>query len=208
VALLALACTLLLAPASALATAPSLAWNTFPGGVGQFDGANAVATDDAGNIDVAGDSDAGWGSPVNPYGSGTEAFVAKLSPSGALLWHTFLGAGDSDTAHALVVGAGGTAHSWDAHQLPYFRDAFRNTTSDCRGAGTTTCETPPPWPIEAFARDIADLTEAVCDPPVALVGHSFGTGIAQQVALDLPDLLRCAIAMGTGARSVGWTWDY
>ena len=43
---------------------------------------------------------------------------------------------------------------------------------------------------------------------MALVGHSFGAGIAQQVALDFPDLLRCAIAIGTGARSVGWTWDY
>ena len=107
-----------------------------------------------------------------------------------------------------VSGAGGTAHSWDAYQLPYFRDVFRNTTSDCRGVGTTVCEAPMPWPIEGFARDIADLIEAVCEPPVALIGHSFGAGVVQQVALDFPDLLRCAIAMGTGARSVGWTWDY
>lgn len=107
-----------------------------------------------------------------------------------------------------VSGAGGTARSWDVYQLPYFGRFFRNTTSDCRGAGTTTCEAPMPWPIEGFAKDIADLIEAACDPPVALVGHSFGAGIVQQVALDFPDLLRCAIAMGTGARSVGWTWDY
>ena len=43
---------------------------------------------------------------------------------------------------------------------------------------------------------------------MALVGLSFGAGIVQQVALDFPELLRCAIAMGTGARSLGWTWDY
>jgi pimeloyl-ACP methyl ester carboxylesterase len=48
----------------------------------------------------------------------------------------------------------------------------------------------------------------VCDPPVALIGLSFGGGIVQQVALDDPDLLRCVITMGTGAKSVGWTWDY
>ena len=107
-----------------------------------------------------------------------------------------------------VSGAGGPAPRWDAYQLPYFRDAFRNTTFDNRGVGTTICDAPLPWPIEAFARDVADLIEAVCDPPVALVGLSFGAGIVQQVALDFPDLLRCAIAMGTGARSVGWTWDY
>ncbi|HEY5167776.1 MAG TPA: alpha/beta hydrolase [Thermoleophilia bacterium] len=107
-----------------------------------------------------------------------------------------------------VSGAGGTVSSWDAYQLPYFRQDFRNTTYDCRGVGGTSCEAPLPWPIEDFARDAAELIEAVCDPPVALVGLSFGAGIVQQVALDYPDLLRCAIAMGTGARSVGWTWDY
>jgi len=107
-----------------------------------------------------------------------------------------------------VSGAGGTASAWDDYQLPYFRQYFRNTTYDCRGVGTTVCELPLPWPIEDFARDVAELIEAVCDPPVALIGLSFGAGIVQQVALDYPHLLRCAVAMGTGARSVGWTWDY
>jgi pimeloyl-ACP methyl ester carboxylesterase len=107
-----------------------------------------------------------------------------------------------------VSGAGGTAGSWDAYQLPYFSRYYRNTTHDSRGVGATTCDAPLPWPIEAFALDVAELIAAVCEPPVALVGLSFGAGIVQQVALDHPELLRCAIAMGTGARSVGWTWDY
>jgi pimeloyl-ACP methyl ester carboxylesterase len=107
-----------------------------------------------------------------------------------------------------VSGAGGTAGSWSAYQLPYFKDGFRNTTFDGRGVGTTVCEVPLPWSIEDFACDTAELIEGVCDPPVALVGLSFGAGIVQQVALDYPHLLRCAIAMGTGARSVGWTKDY
>ena len=107
-----------------------------------------------------------------------------------------------------VSGGGGTAGSWDAYQLPYFKDEFRNTTFDGRGVGTTRCDLPLPWSLEGFAVDTAELIEAVCDPPVALVGLSFGAGIVQQVALDFPELLRCAIAMGTGAVSVGWTWDY
>lgn len=108
-----------------------------------------------------------------------------------------------------VSGAGGTADSW-GYQLPFFEDGFRNTTFDTRGVGTTvvTDDTPQPWPIEDFARDTADLIRAVCDPPVALVGLSFGSGIVQQVAIDYPELIRVAIPMGTGARSVGWTWDY
>lgn len=107
-----------------------------------------------------------------------------------------------------VSGAGGTASSWSSYQLPYFRRSFRNTTYDCRGVGTTTAAAPPPWTIEDFAVDVADLIRAVCKPPVALVGLSFGAGIVQQVALDFPELLAVAIPMGTGARSVGWTWDY
>jgi pimeloyl-ACP methyl ester carboxylesterase len=107
-----------------------------------------------------------------------------------------------------VSGGGGTVSSWDAYQLPYFEDRFRNTTFDNRGVGGSRCEVPLPWTLEEFARDTAELIESVCEPPVALVGLSFGAGIVQQVALDYPDLLRCAIPMGTGARSVGWTWDY
>jgi pimeloyl-ACP methyl ester carboxylesterase len=107
-----------------------------------------------------------------------------------------------------VSGAGGTASSWNAYQLPYFSKDFRNTTFDGRGVGATVCGVLLPWSLEDFARDAAELIEGVCDPPVALVGLSFGAGIVQQVALDFPRLLRCAIAMGTGARSVGWTWDY
>jgi pimeloyl-ACP methyl ester carboxylesterase len=106
-----------------------------------------------------------------------------------------------------VSGAGGTADSWDTYQLPFFQ-GFRNTTYDTRGVGTTTCDLPQPWPIEGFALDVAELIRAVCEPPVALVGLSFGAGIVQQVAIDHPELVRVAIPMGTGAKSVGWTWDY
>jgi pimeloyl-ACP methyl ester carboxylesterase len=107
-----------------------------------------------------------------------------------------------------VSGAGGTADSWDHYQLPFFKDDFRNTAYDTRGVGSTVCELPQPWPIEGFALDVAELIRAVCDPPVAIVGLSFGAGIVQQVAIDYPELVRVAIPMGTGAVSVGWTWDY
>ncbi len=107
-----------------------------------------------------------------------------------------------------VAGGGGRAADWVPYQIPFFRDDFRNTIFDNRGIGLTTTEIQLPWPLEAFARDTAELIEAVCTPPVALVGISFGAAIVQQVALDRPELLRCAIVMGTGARSVEWGWDY
>jgi 3-oxoadipate enol-lactonase len=107
-----------------------------------------------------------------------------------------------------VAGGGGLAEDWVPYQIPSFRGDFRNTIFDNRGIGRTTTEVPLPWPLEAFARDTAEFIEAVCAPPVALVGLSFGAAIVQQVALDRPELLRCAIVMGTGARSVAWGWDY
>lgn len=107
-----------------------------------------------------------------------------------------------------VSGGGGLASDWDPYQLPFFQRDFRNTTFDNRGVGTTRPHTEPPWVMEAFARDTIDLIEAVCTPPVSLVGLSFGSAIVQEVALLRPDLLRCAIVMGSGAYSVEWGWDY
>lgn len=107
-----------------------------------------------------------------------------------------------------VAGGGGLGSDWHRYQMPYFEQRWRNTTFDNRGIGATTCDQPMPWPLQRFADDTAALIEAVCEPPVALVGISFGSAIVQQVALDRPDLVRVAVVMGTGARSVGWGWDY
>lgn len=107
-----------------------------------------------------------------------------------------------------VSGGGGLATDWEPYQLPHFRTSFRNTTFDNRGVGTTTCDVPLPWPLSSFARDTAALIEGVCEPPVALVGLSLGAAIVQEVAIARPELIACAIVMGTGVNSVGWGWDY
>lgn len=107
-----------------------------------------------------------------------------------------------------VGGGGARWHDWQRFQTPYFDRAFRSTVFDNRGIGDTTCEAPLPWPIEDFANDVAELAAAVCKGPVAFVGSSLGSAIVQQVAIDHPALVRCAIVMGTGAWSTGWGWDY
>ena len=79
-----------------------LEWSTYMGGSG-YDGGNGIAVDDAGNVYVTGRTDSsGWvsgGFDTTYNGSGDyeggDAFVAKLSSSGAHLWSTYLG-GDSD----------------------------------------------------------------------------------------------------------------
>jgi pimeloyl-ACP methyl ester carboxylesterase len=107
-----------------------------------------------------------------------------------------------------VSGGGGLGSDWHRYQTPYFDGRFRNTTFDSRGIGATTCERPLPWPVEDFARDTAELIRGTCDPPVALVGISFGSAIVQQVCIDAPDLVSCAVVMGTGAWCTEWGWDY
>lgn len=107
-----------------------------------------------------------------------------------------------------VAGGGSRGDDWRRFQVPFFDDGFRSTTFDNRGIGGTECRVPMPWPIEAFADDAANLIRAVCDPPVAMVGSSFGSAIVQQVCIDHPDLVKVAVVMGTGAWSTGWGWDY
>jgi len=59
----------------------SLIWNTFLGGSGD-DYGQAIAVDGSGNAYVAGDSNATWGSPRRAYyGSGQDAFAAKIASS-------------------------------------------------------------------------------------------------------------------------------
>ena len=107
------------------------------------------------------------------------------------------------------VGGGGTCgRDWQRFQTPHFDPAYRNTTYDNRGIGQTTCTAPQPWGVEDFARDLAELIRANCTPPVTLVGTSLGSGIVQQLAIDYPELVRCAVVMGTGAWSTEWGRDY
>ena len=107
------------------------------------------------------------------------------------------------------IGGGGDAgDSWDRYQLPYFERSRRNTTFTNRGVSPTTCTQPLPWTIADMARDTAELIDAVCDPPVAVVGLSMGGAIVVQLALDFPELLTVGIPMGTAARSYGWLFDY
>jgi pimeloyl-ACP methyl ester carboxylesterase len=131
--------------------------------------------------------------------------MPKFSGSRATIAFEQVGAGPDIV---WISGGGDVGKSWHGYQVPFFRDAFRNTTFDNRGVGQTTCEAPWPWPMADFAIDTAELIEAVCNPPVAVVGLSMGAAIAQQLAVDRPDLVRCAIAMGTGRNSTGWGYDF
>jgi pimeloyl-ACP methyl ester carboxylesterase len=98
--------------------------------------------------------------------------------------------------------------NWRGYQTPAFDDAYRSTTYDARGVGSTSSATAPPWPIDEHAVDLAALIEAVCEPPVFLVGLSMGSLIAVQIAHDRPELVRAALVMGTCVRKTGFIREW
>jgi len=87
-----------------------LQWHTFLGS-SSYDWGQSVAADDSGNLYVAGDSDVGWGSPINPNAGGGDAFVAKLDSSGVLQWHTFLGSNSNDLGWSVAADGSGNLYA-------------------------------------------------------------------------------------------------
>jgi len=87
----------------------SLLWSSFLGG-GGFDAGRAIAIDGDGNALVAGSTNstdfpgASLGFDTT-NGGGGDAFIAKIQPTGGVLWSSYLGGGGSDEAVALAVDA-------------------------------------------------------------------------------------------------------
>lgn len=102
--------TLVLVTAAAPLPAPdpyTLIFSTYVGG-SQGDLIRGIAVDRQGNIHVAGVTDSP-NFPTTPgayqrtYGGNGDAFVAKFSPTGQLIWSTFFGGPNYDQAYAIEV---------------------------------------------------------------------------------------------------------
>src|ERR1019366_1716775 len=83
-------------------------------GGSQVDRVNAVATDSAGNIFLAGDTYSGGfpgGGAVRPARRSLDAFVVKLDPTGTrILYVVFLGGSGSDSASGIALDGQGSAY--------------------------------------------------------------------------------------------------
>ena len=87
----------------------AVAYAVYLGGSGD-DGATSIDVDADGNAVVAGGTNSADFPMVNAaqsYQNGTDAFVAKLGPTGTLLYSTYLGGTDDDGAYAVAIGASG-----------------------------------------------------------------------------------------------------
>ena len=94
-----------------LSNGGALQWHTFLGSSSDEVG-YGIAVDATGNVYATGYSEADWGgSPVSTHSGSYDVFVAKLSNSGSLTWHTFLGSSSTDQSYGIAVDASGNVYA-------------------------------------------------------------------------------------------------
>jgi uncharacterized repeat protein (TIGR01451 family) len=108
--------------AAKLSNDGTLIWNTF---LGSAEG-RGIAVDGSGNVYVTGYSSSTWGTPVRAYSGDEDAFAARLSSEGTLIWNTFLGSNREDWGNAIAVDGSGNVYvggysyrTWGSPERPY-----------------------------------------------------------------------------------------
>jgi pimeloyl-ACP methyl ester carboxylesterase len=95
----------------------------------------------------------------------------------------------------LIGGAGDTVESWQ-FQLDGLADRYRLTAFDNRGAGRTAMPDAPVT-VEAMADDAARVLRALDVAPAHVAGFSGGSIVAQELAIDHPELVRSLVLQST-----------
>ncbi len=121
------------------AAGSALVYSTYVGGSGE-DFGNGIAVDSSGNAYATGNTASTNFPTKNPLqaasGGGTDAFVAKLDPTGsALVYSTFLGGSGSDSGNGIGVDSAGNAYVTGSTTSPNFPTAnpFQATCGSCTG---------------------------------------------------------------------------
>ncbi len=101
----------------------SLLFSTYLGGSGP-DAGNGIASDAAGNVYVVGDTQSAnmplFQAGQTRYRGGQDAFVAKVSQTGSLLYANYFGGSNSDHASAIAADASGNTYITGGTYSPDF----------------------------------------------------------------------------------------
>jgi pimeloyl-ACP methyl ester carboxylesterase len=101
----------------------------------------------------------------------------------------------------LIMGSSAGGRVWTLHQTPALTQAgYQAVTFDNRGIPPS--EIPPGrYSLADLVADTKGLIEALDAAPCRIVGVSMGALIAQELAINWPQLVRCAVLIATKARS-------
>ncbi len=119
-----------------LAKDGSLLWSTFLGGYNGDRGYD-IAVSSEGSCYVVGETSSS-DFPVQGVSNSTiggiyDAFITKFSPSGSLLWSTYLGGDSTDRANSVVVASDGSCYVMGetfSSDFPTTQNAYRNFFDD------------------------------------------------------------------------------
>jgi pimeloyl-ACP methyl ester carboxylesterase len=100
-----------------------------------------------------------------------------------------------------VMGTAAGGRVWTMHQTPALKRAgYQAITFDNRGVPPS--DVPPGrYSLADMVADTKGVVEALGLAPCPVVGVSLGAVIAQELALHHPELVSCAVLIGTKARS-------
>src|ERR1700677_1590876 len=101
----------------------------------------------------------------------------------------------------LIIGSGGSGHVWNMYQTPALRRAgYAPVTFDNRGIAPSDVPVGK-YSLSDVVADTKGLIEALDLAPCPIIGTSLGAMIAQELAIDHPHLLRCAVLLATRAHA-------
>ncbi|MFI1970721.1 alpha/beta fold hydrolase [Streptomyces cinnamoneus] len=101
----------------------------------------------------------------------------------------------------LVMGSSSPGRVWTTHQTPALaRAGYESVTFDNRGVPPS--DAPPgKYTLDDMVADTKGLIDALDLAPCRIVGTSLGSMIAQELAIQSPGSVRCAVLLGTRGRA-------
>lgn len=118
--------------------------------------------------------------------------MPKINANGIDIYYEIHGRG-----HPLILIAGLSYSHWQWHKMiPGLAEHFQVIAFDNRGAGQTD-KPDGPYSAPLLAGDTAALLEALDVDRAAVMGHSMGGFVAQELALERPDLVSHLILTAT-----------
>jgi len=112
--------------------------------------------------------------------------------------------GGSGEVILLIHGLAGSSRTWDA-VIPALTPGYDVIAPDLLGHGES-AKPQGDYSLGAFASGLRDLISVLDVPSVTIVGHSFGGGVAMQLAYQHPRLVDRLVLVASGGlgREVSW----